>query len=96
MKEFNEIVNQNGKKIKQRNKDILSSVRATDEDTIQRYVNKNAKPLSAHKLIIHIYDNVFKKIKTIRPDNEADNFTPNHTIHIQYINHHFIPLIKWY
>ena len=96
MKEFNELINQNGKGIKSRNRDILSSVRATDEATIQRYVNKNNKLNSGYKCIIHIYDNVFKKIKTIRPENDDDSFSPNYVFHIQYINHHFIPLMKWY
>ena len=96
MKEFNQCVNKTATKIKSRNKDNLSTIRATDDTTIQRYVNKNAKPKSASKIIINIYDNVFKKIKTIRPVNETEDFTPHHIINIQYINHHFIPLIKWY
>jgi hypothetical protein len=73
------------------------SRKTTTEDDIQKWVDKNYNGGgrgSNNKCEVVIYNSVFCKVRTIRPTN----YTTGNliTYEVWCINHHFIPLVRWY
>jgi|TARA_R110002050_G_scaffold32181_2_gene82964 hypothetical protein len=91
-------INERSKQIKRtlkQNEDI--SRKTTTEDDIQKWVDNNykgGKRGSANKCEVAIYNSVFCKIKTIRPTEYTGGSLI--TYEVWCINHHFIPLVRWY
>ena len=91
-------INERSKQIKKSLKDVEQiSRKTTTEDDIQKWVNKNygsGGRGSNNKCEVNIYNSVFCKVKTIRPTN----YTTGNliTYDVWCINHHFIPLVRWY
>ena len=92
-KKFTSAITDNSKSLKQRLK--IKNIRATNEADIQTFVDMNYKHKSKNKCEVIIYNNVFEKIKTIRP-TEWGGEKLKTTYEIQLINHHFISLVRWY
>ena len=90
---FRNAITENSKTLKQRLK--IKNTRATDDNDIQLFVDANYKPKSPNKCEVIIYNNVFEKIRTIRPTNWGGEKLKN-TYEIQMINHHYISLVRWY
>ena len=87
------------KKITKRASDIKKSlktknIRATNESDIQLYVDNCNKKNSHNRCEVIIYNNVFEKIKTIRPTNYNGELIKK-TYEVQLINHHFVALVRW-
>ena len=87
-------------KITQRAKDIKrhlqsKNIRATNESDIQKYVDSCNKKLSRNRCEVIVYNNVFEKIKTIRPTGYNGELIKN-TYEVQMINHHFVALVRWH
>jgi hypothetical protein len=87
-------------KIRNRASDMKSglkskSIRATNETDIQLYVDKCNKKNSHNRCEVIIYNNVYEKVKTIRPTNYNGELIKN-TYEVQLINHHFVALIRWF
>jgi len=90
-------INDRAKTIKNRLKDIENiSRKTTTEDDIQKWVDKNYNGGgrgSNNKCEVVIYNSVFCKVKTIRPNGYTKGKLKTYEVWI--INHHFIPLIRW-
>mgnify|MGYP003642359219 CR=1 FL=1 len=92
-------------KINERSKQIKRTLKLTEdisrktttEDDIQKWVDKNYNGGgrgSNNKCEVVVYNSVFCKVKTIRPtDYIGGNLI---TYEVWCINHHFIPLVRWY
>lgn len=91
-------INDKSKMIKKKLKDTQTiSHKTTTEDDIQKWVDKNygnGGRGSNNKCEVVIYNSVFCKIKTIRPTNYTRGNLK--TYEVWCINHHFIPLVRWY
>ena len=66
----------------------------TDEDIIKNYINLQYGRSNTKKIYIIIYNNVYKEIRRYTPDN-CDDINKLQKYEIQYINGHYIPLIRW-
>ena len=71
------------------------NIRATNESDIQLYVDNCNKKNSSNRCEVIIYNNVFEKIKTIRPTNYNGELIKK-TFEVQLINHHFVALVRWH
>lgn len=95
LQKINERSKQMKKTLKNVNADI--SRKTTTEDDIQKWVDNcygDGGRGSNQKCEVVIYNSVFAKVKTIRPKNyTTGNLT---TYEVWIINHHFIPLVRWY
>ena len=67
----------------------------TDDDIINNYVNLQYKKQNTKKIIIIVYNNVYKEIKRYIPE-DCDDTNKLQKYEIQYINGHYIPLIRWH
>ena len=95
LQKINERSKQMKKTLKNVNADI--SRKTTTEDDIQKWVDNcygDGGRGSNQKCEVAIYNSVFCKTKVIRPTNyTTGNLT---TYEVWIINHHFIPLVRWY
>jgi len=97
-KKLHKRINDRSKTIKLRlKKDVKVSKKTATEDDIQHFVDKcygDGGRGSNNKCEVIIYNSVFQKAKIIRPTNYIKGNLK--TIEIWNINHHFIPLVRWY
>ena len=91
-------INERSKHMKKKINDISGvSRKTTTEDDIQKWVDNcygGGKRGSNWKCEVHIYNSVFCKCKIIRPSNYVGGILIRYEVWC--INHHFIPLIRWY
>jgi len=91
-------INERSKQMKKTLKETQTiSHKTTTEDDIQKWVDKNygkGGRGSNNKCEVSIYNSVFCKVKTIRPTNYVGGYLK--TYEVWCINHHFIPLVRWY
>lgn len=67
----------------------------TDDDIIQNYINLNYIRASTKKIYVIVYNNVYKEIRRFTPTN-CNDINKLNKYEIQYINGHYIPLIRWH
>ena len=90
---FSKKITERASKVKSNLK--TKNIRATNESDIQLYVDNCNKKNSHNRCEVIIYNNVFEKIKTIRPTNYKGELIKN-TYEVQLINHHFVALVRWH
>ena len=66
----------------------------TDEDVIKNYINLQYSRNNTKKIYIVVYNNVYKEIRKFTPDN-CNDINKLQKYEVQYINGHYIPLIRW-
>ena len=66
----------------------------TDEDVIKNYINLQYARNNTKSIYIVLYNNVYKEIKKFTPDN-CNDINRLLKYEVQYINGHYIPLIRW-
>ena len=91
-------INERAKHMKKKINDTTGvSRKTTTEDDIQKWVDnvyQGGKRGSNWKCDVHIYNSVFCKSKVIRPTNYVGGILTRYEVWC--INHHFIPLIRWF
>lgn len=91
-------INERAKHMKKKINDTSGvSRKTTTEDDIQKWVDNcygDGGRGSNWKCEVVIYNSVFCKIKTIRPTNYSTGVLTRYEVWC--INHHFIPLIRWF
>ena len=86
-------VNERAKTLKQSIPNTLK--KTTTEDNIQQWVDIAGRKAMT-RCEVKIYDNIFQLRKHIKPSYTPKNFKVIKTYEVQWINNHFIPLIRWY